>query len=69
RLLIEKSGPYADMRLRAFVVRGGKDGDLEKRASLVRRDSIHWTFNGSITIDKERNAIKANGLYIQVIYA
>ncbi|GEB71934.1 glyceraldehyde-3-phosphate dehydrogenase [Pseudoalteromonas carrageenovora] len=69
RLLIEKSGPYADLRLRAIVVRGGKDGDLEKRASLLRRDSIHGPFNGSITIDKERNAIKANGSYIQVIYA
>ena len=67
RLLIEKSGPYADLRLRAIVVRGGKDGDLEKRASLLRRDSIHGPFNGSITIDKERNAIKANGSYIQVI--
>ena len=50
-------------------MRGGKDGDLEKRASLLRRDSIHGPFNGSITIDKERNAIKANGSYIQVIYA
>ncbi|WP_338364694.1 glyceraldehyde-3-phosphate dehydrogenase [uncultured Pseudoalteromonas sp.] len=69
RLLIEKSGPYADLRLRAIVVRGGKEGDLEKRASLLRRDSIHGPFNGSITIDKERNAIKANGSYIQVIYA
>ena len=65
RLLIEKSGPYADLRLRAIVVRGGKEGDLEKRASLLRRDSIH----GSITIDTQRNAIKANGSYIQVIYA
>jgi len=69
RLLIEKSGPYADLRLRAIVVRGGKEGDLEKRASLLRRDSIHGPFNGSITIDTQRNAIKANGSYIQVIYA
>ena len=69
RLLIEKSGPYADLRLRAIVVRGGKEGDLEKRASLLRRDSIHGPFNGSITIDTQRKAIKANGSYIQVIYA
>jgi glyceraldehyde 3-phosphate dehydrogenase len=69
RLLIEKSGPHADLRLRAIVVRGGRDGDLEKRASLLRRDSIHGPFNGSITVDNERSAIKANGSYIQVIYA
>ncbi|ATC95152.1 glyceraldehyde-3-phosphate dehydrogenase [Pseudoalteromonas tunicata] len=69
RLLIERGGSHADLRLRAIVVRGGKDGDLEKRASLLRRDSIHGPFNGSITVDHERNAIKANGAYIQVIYA
>ncbi|CCQ12204.1 NADPH-dependent glyceraldehyde-3-phosphate dehydrogenase [Pseudoalteromonas luteoviolacea B = ATCC 29581] len=69
RLLIERGGAHADLRLRAIVVRGGRDGDLEKRASLLRRDSIHGPFNGSITVDNERNAIKANGAYIQVIYA
>ncbi|MEQ3515596.1 glyceraldehyde-3-phosphate dehydrogenase [Pseudoalteromonas sp. BZB3] len=69
RLLIERGGSHTDLRLRAIVVRGGRDGDLEKRASLLRRDSIHGPFNGSITVDNERNAIKANGNYIQVIYA
>lgn len=69
RLLIERNGPNANLRLRAIVVRGGKDGDLEKRASLLRRDSVHGPFNGSITVDNETNVIKANGSYIQVIYA
>lgn len=69
RLLIERNGPNANLRLRAIVVRGGKDGDLEKRASLLRRDSVHGPFNGSITVDNEANVIKANGTYIQVIYA
>lgn len=69
RLMIERQGSYNKLRLKAIVVRGGKEGDLEKRASLLRRDSVHGPFNGSITIDKERNAIKANGSYIQVIYA
>ncbi|KZN28437.1 glyceraldehyde-3-phosphate dehydrogenase [Pseudoalteromonas luteoviolacea] len=69
RLLIERGGSHADLRLRAIVVRGGRDGDLEKRASLLRRDSIHGPFDGSITVDHEKSAIKANGNYIQVIYA
>ena len=69
RLLIERQGKNNKMRLKAIVVRGGKDGDLEKRASLLRRDSVHGPFNGSITVDHERKAIKANGSYIQVIYA
>ncbi|MGF1752113.1 glyceraldehyde-3-phosphate dehydrogenase, partial [Vibrio makurazakiensis] len=69
RLLIEKSGPGYPLRLRAIVVRGGKQGDLEKRASLLRRDSVHGQFNGSIVVDEERKAIIVNGNYIQVIYA
>jgi glyceraldehyde 3-phosphate dehydrogenase len=69
RLLIERQGKANKLRLRAIVVRGGREGDLEKRASLLRRASVHGPFNGSITIDHERNAIKANGSYIQVIYA
>ncbi|GAB3033449.1 glyceraldehyde-3-phosphate dehydrogenase [Bowmanella dokdonensis] len=69
RLLIERHGRNNKLRLRAIVVRGGKEGDLEKRASLLRRDSVHGPFNGSITVDAERNALKANGAYIQVIYA
>ncbi len=69
RLLIEKSGPGYPLRLRAIVVRGGKDGDLDKRANLLRRDSVHGQFNGSIIIDNERKALIANGNYIQFIYA
>lgn len=69
RLLIERNGPNANLRLRAIVVRGGKKGDLEKRASLLRRDSVHGPFNGSISVDSKNNVIRANGSYIQVIYA
>lgn len=69
RLMIERQGKANKLRLKAIVVRGGKDGDIEKRASLLRRDSVHGPFNGSITVDHERNALKANGSFIQVIYA
>jgi len=69
RMLIERVGDGNKMRLRAIVVRGGKDGDLKKRASLLRRDSIHGAFSGSIQIDEDENAIIANGVYIKVIYA
>ncbi len=69
RLLIERQGTNNKLRLKAIVVRGGKEGDLEKRASLLRRDSVHGPFNGSITVDHDKNAIKANGSFIQVIYA
>ena len=70
RILVEKSGGGTNLRLRAIVVRKGKaDNDLEKRASLLRRDSVHGSFQGTITCDNEDNAIIANGNYIKVIYA
>lgn len=69
RMLIERTTLNNKLRLRAIVVRGGRDGDLEKRASLLRRDSVHGPFNGSITVDRENTSIIANGTCIKVIYA
>ncbi len=69
RMMIDRVGAGNKMRLRAIVVRGGKDGDLQKRASLLRRDSVHGQFNGSIEVDEAESAIIANGVYIKVIYA
>ncbi|MDD2899962.1 MAG: glyceraldehyde-3-phosphate dehydrogenase [Desulfuromonadaceae bacterium] len=69
RILIEKSGSGEKFRVRAAVVRKGGADDLLKRASLLRRDSVHGPFNGIITIDEEENAIIANGNMIRIIYA
>jgi len=69
RILIEKTGGGEGLRLRAIVVRKGAPNDLAKRASLLRRDSVHGPFDGTITIDEENNTITANGNLIQVIYA
>lgn len=70
RILIEKAGGGAALRLRAIVVRnGGAANDLVKRASLLRRDSVHGSFRGTISVDEENQAIIANGNYIQVIYS
>ncbi len=69
RLLIEKASNQGGLRLRAIVVRKTTDGDLQKRASLLRRDSIHGPFEGTIAVDEENEAIIANGNFIKVIYA
>ncbi|NEW70106.1 glyceraldehyde-3-phosphate dehydrogenase [Streptomyces rhizosphaericus] len=72
RLLIEKAGSGNGLRLRAIVVRGsgGRAGeDIVKRASLLRRDSIHGQFQGTITVDEANSKIVANGNEIKVIYA
>ncbi|MEV4874402.1 glyceraldehyde-3-phosphate dehydrogenase [Streptomyces syringium] len=72
RLLIEKAGSGNGLRLRAIVVRPGAGraaDDLVKRASLLRRDSIHGQFQGTITVDETHNKIIANGNEIKVIHA
>ena len=69
RILVEKTGAGDGLRLRAIVVRKGAENDLSKRASLLRRDSVHGSFDGTIVIDEENNTITANGSLIQVIYS
>ena len=69
RILIEKTGGGDGLRLRAIVVRKGAENDLVKRASLLRRDSVHGPFEGTIHIDAENDTITANGNLIQIIYS
>ncbi|MBP3088877.1 glyceraldehyde-3-phosphate dehydrogenase [Corynebacterium sp. sy017] len=69
RILIAREAAYGGVRLRAIVVRKNGEQDLIKRASLLRRDSVHGAFNGTITVDEENDIIWANGAQIQVIYS
>lgn len=69
RLLIEKTGGGDQLRLRAVVVRKSSDDDLDKRASLLRRDSVHGDFQGTIRTDEANGCIIANGNVIRLIYA
>ncbi|UOQ91149.1 glyceraldehyde-3-phosphate dehydrogenase [Agromyces endophyticus] len=69
RILIAHSGGGQGLNLRAIVVRKGSDNDLMKRASLLRRDSVHGPFAGTIEVDEANNTILANGTLIQVIYS
>ena len=69
RILVAQTGSGSNLRLRAIVLRPGGSGDLEKRASLLRRDSVHGPFDGTIRIDTDANQIIANGNRIQLIYA
>ena len=70
RILIDKTDGGEGLRLRAIVTRRGKaPNDLVKRASLLRRDSVHGAFNGTIRVDEERQSFVANGNEVRVIYA
>ncbi|SJN08197.1 NADPH-dependent glyceraldehyde-3-phosphate dehydrogenase [Leucobacter sp. 7(1)] len=69
RIIIDHSGSGNGLNLRAIVVRKGSENDLVKRANLLRRDSVHGPFNGTIKVLEDENAIVANGVRIQVIYS
>lgn len=69
RILIAREATYGGVRLRAVVVRRNSDDDIIKRASLLRRDSVHGAFDGTITVDTDNDIIWANGTKIQVIYS
>lgn len=70
RLLVEKADGGDTLRLRAVVVRKSRAAnDLEKRATLLQRDSVHGPFDGTIRVDEEHNSFVANGNEIRVIYA
>lgn len=69
RILLDQAENNRGPQLRAIVVRKGSDDDLVKRASLLRRDSVHGPFDGTITIDADKNLLIANDKPIQVIYS
>ncbi len=68
RMLIEDSGGGENLRLRAIVVRKSVDGDLIKRANLMRTDSVHGPFKGTIRVIEEEEKLIINGNEVKVIY-
>ena len=70
RELMSKTGKGNQLRLRAIVTRDKNDASsLEKRASLLRYDSIHGDFQGSVTADVDNNALIINGTTVHIITA
>lgn len=70
RELMSKTGKGNQLRLRAIVVRGKANSEnLEKRASLMRTDSVHGIFNGTVNVDHENQKLIINGTTVHVIYA
>ena len=70
RELMSKTGKGSQLRLRAVVTRDKNDATiLEKRASLLRYDSVHGDFQGSVSADAENNALIINGTTVHMISA
>ena len=69
RMLIEDSGGGDNLRLRAIVVRKAVDGDIIKRANLMRTDSVHGPFKGTVRVLEEEDKLIINGNEIKIIYS
>jgi glyceraldehyde 3-phosphate dehydrogenase len=74
RIITELMGRGEQLRLRAIVVRPRKAGEdheeeLVKRASLLRKDSIHGKLRGIVEIVPEDNQLIINSCRVQMIFA
>lgn len=69
RELIIQAGKGEQLRLRAIVTRDKTDEDLIKRAGLLRMDSVHGPFPGTIIEDLENRALIINGHTVHMISA
>ena len=69
RELIAQAGKGEQLRLRAIVTRDSKPEDLLKRAELLRNDSVHGKFPGTVTADIANGCLNINGHKVHVINA
>ena len=70
RELMTRTGQGSQMRLRAIVTRGAIDQTvLEKRASLLKYDSVHGDFPGTVVVDAKNKALIINGTTVHIISA
>ena len=69
RELISQAGKGEQLRLKAIVTRGNSAEEIVKRADLLRTDSVHGSFPGTIVEDLEKKALVINGHIVYMIDA
>ena len=70
REIMARTGRGNQLRLRAIVIRGElNEVTLEKRAALLRNDSVHGDFFGTVSIDFKNKALIINGTTVHIISA
>lgn len=69
RELIKQAGKGQQLRLRAIVLRNVTDESIIKRADLLRNDSVHGAFKGSVIVDLDSKSLIINGQIINIIDA
>ena len=69
RELISQAGKGEQLRLKAIVTRGNSNEEIVKRADLLRTDSVHGSFPGTIVEDFNKKALIINGHIVYMIDA
>lgn len=69
REIISQAGKGEQLRLRAIVTRGNSDIEIVKRADLLRTDSVHGPFPGTVIEDLANKALIINGHTVHMIDA
>ena len=69
RMMIQNTGPGNYYKLKAIVIRKASDDDIYKRASLLSRDSVHGSFDGTVRVDEENSSLVINGNPVKIIYS
>ena len=69
RMMTQTTGPGNYFRLKGIVIRKASDDDIYKRASLLLRDSVHGSFDGTVRVDEENYTLVINGNPVKIIYA
>lgn len=69
RELIAQAGKGEQLRLRAIVTRDKSDEDMIKRADLLRTDSVHGPFPGTVIADTANRTLIINGHVVHMISA
>ena len=69
RMMIQNTGPGNYYKLKAIVIRKASDDDIYKRASLLSRDSVHGSFDGTVRVDEDNSSLVINGNPVKIIYA
>lgn len=69
REIINLAGKGEQLRLRAIVTRGNSDEEIVKRADLLRTDSVHGPFPGTVIEDLANKTLIINGHTVHMIDA
>jgi glyceraldehyde 3-phosphate dehydrogenase len=69
RELVAQAGKGEQLRLRAIVTRDKSDEDMIKRAELLRNDSVHGPFLGTVVEDIANRTLIINGHTVHMISA